>query len=44
MPKESSQYSCYLLDNGIKMKLSEDGSGCGATMVAAVAHQLKNQS
>ena len=32
------------LDNGITMKLSEDGSGRGAAMVAAVAHRLKKQS
>ena len=37
--------NCLLLaiDNGITMKLSEDGSGRGAAMVAAVAHRLKKQ-
>ena len=36
---------CFLsLDNGITMKLSEDGSGRGAAMVAAVAHRLKKQT
>ena len=30
-------------DNGIVMKLSEDGSGRGAAMVAAVAHRMKKQ-
>ena len=36
----------YLLSlgNGITMKLSEDGSGRGAAMVAAVAHRLKKQT
>jgi len=31
------------IDNGITMKVSEDGSGRGAAMVAAVAHRLKKQ-
>ena len=34
---------CLSIDNGITMKLSEDGSGRGAAMVAAVAHRLKKQ-
>ena len=43
-----SSEGCYMisyssLDNGITMKLSEDGSGRGAAMVVTVAHRLKKQ-
>jgi len=39
-------YYCVLFfssDNNIVMKLSGDGSGRGAAMVAAVAHRMKKQ-